>query len=198
MSSEGSTSSQDEEPRKNIARPDQMLNVKDANDSHSQQPVVERCSSAGTTTEVDVEVAGNGGSSANALHRNIGEPSGCAASHLSEYPFSTQKPSTSSAAAANETGHRTLSLKLRFTCDFCPSEFDSHEDMCEHAREVHFGCTLESSDRIFLICICGKVYFSKQQMSGHSYTKHGLEKCDVCLDKQKIRTNVYHHQIDHF
>ena len=151
------------------------------------------------TTEVDDEVAGDGGSSANAQNRDFGEPSGCAASHSNEFPSGHQQPSTSSAAAAaNDAGHRTVSLEFRFTCDFCPSEFDSHEDMCEHTREMHFGCMLDFSGRIFLICVCGKVFFSKEQLDKHSPKDHLSEKCDLCPDKQEFKHKVYHHQAVHF
>ena len=56
----------------------------------------------------------------------------------------------------------------------------------------------ESSDRIFLICICGKVYFSKRKLRDHSLQKHGSEKCDVCHDKPEIMSKAYHHQSKHF
>ena len=69
--------------------------------------------------------------------------------------------------------------------------------MCEHARKVHFGCTLESSDRIFLICICGKVFFSKNQLNYHSL-EHSLEICDGCLHEQSFGSSVYTHQFYHF
>ena len=188
--------SQDEKPLITIARPSQMLN-KDAPDIHSQSltstnAVVGRFGSACTTTEVGVHGIQ---SFANMEHIYFGGPSGNSGSHSSDSISGAQKPSSRSSASYDA---RRRMLSLVFTCDFCPIVFETHEDMCEHTKKVHFGCTLESSDRIFLICICGKVNFGKKQLDWHSAKHHGLEKCDVCPDKSEIKTTAYHHHIDHF
>ena len=158
----------------------------------STHAVVGRFGSVGTTTKVVVDEIQ---SSTNMEHINFSGPSGNSRSHSSDSTSGDQKP-TSRSAASNDARRRILSQV--FTCDFCPIVFDSHEHMCTHTKEVHFGCTLESSDRIFLICICGRVYFNKKTLREHSEGKHLAEECDGCEERQKIKRYVDCHQFKHF